>query len=581
MPTARHRRAALLRFAGWVIVALAVNCAAQRVFFRIDLTGDRRYTLTEASKRIVQRLEQRVLVQVYLDGEMPVELKQLRATIKETLDELKVYAGGRLHYEFINPGDAATPQAVEQTYRTLYERGLAPVHIAETAPDGSHRERTLFPGACIVYPAPDGDGGGEAREMAVNFLQSNAPDADSDQSLLLAQQNVETALVNAIARITQKQKPRIAFVEGHGELDEYETGDICMDVAAFAEIDRRALDGEVGALDDYALAVIARPTQPWSEADKIVVDQYLMRGGRVAWFIDAVEVYHDSLANGQNTFALACGHQLDDQLFKYGVRLPPAVVSDLQCAFLPVNIAPAGQTADFKPAPWTYYPLLAPPATHSITRGLNLIETKYPGAIDTVGRGASVARIVLLRTSENSRTQAVPLLISLAQSLRRPDAAEYRQASLPVAVLMEGTFASAFVHRPLQQYNHGRPFAFRSSSERTKMLVVADGDVIRNEVVRRPDGVRIFPLGFDPYMNMQFGNRAFVKNCIFYLLDDDNLLQVRRREWALRMLDKTKIYPHRDVWVALNSALPIALVLLAGLLFVALRRRKYARRRGM
>ncbi|MDR2361891.1 MAG: gliding motility-associated ABC transporter substrate-binding protein GldG [Prevotellaceae bacterium] len=576
-PAARRHARAVARFTALAAAVLLLNYVARTVLLRIDLTADRRYTLANASKRVMQRIVNPLLIRVYLDGEMPIEMKKLRTTIKETIDELKIYAPGKVHYTFVNLAADVDPRAMDDAYMELYERGLMPVVIEERAADGSRSERTLFPGAVVSY-SPTGDTASRRREMAVNFLQSNA-DADSDERLLIAQQNVETALVAAIAHSIRPQTPRIAFVEGHGELDEYETGDICKELASFARLDRVVLNGDVDALHGYAVAIIAKPTQPWDEADKLAVDQYVMNGGRVAWFIDAVNVHHDSLAAGQRTFAFACDHRLDDQLFKYGARINPYIIRDLQCALLPVNIAPAGQTADFRPAPWTYYPLLTPPPEHPITSGLNLIESKYPSTVDTVGHGTAVAKTVLLASSPYSRTQAVPALISLAESMQQPDPAHYRQASLPVAVLMEGRFSSAFLHRPLQQYNHRRPFPFRSFSDTTKMIVVADGDIIRNDVVRRPDGVRIFPLGFDNYMKTQFGNRAFVKNALYYLLDDDNVLQLRRREWTLRMLDKTKLYPQRYFWVALNSILPVALTLLSGLLFTGIRRYRYGMKR--
>ncbi|MDR1680675.1 MAG: gliding motility-associated ABC transporter substrate-binding protein GldG [Prevotellaceae bacterium] len=569
------RRGALpaVRLTALAAGLLLINFAVANAVFRIDLTADRRYTLSEASQRVMQRIAKPLLIAVYLDGDMPVEMKRLRATIKETIDELRVYAPGKVHYKFINIAADVPPEALDNAFRALYERGLAPVVIEERAADGSRSERTLFPGAIIAYPNPD-NAEAEWLEMPVNFLQSNA-DADSDQSLLVAEQNVETALVAAIAHSARTHTPRIAFVEGHGELDEYETGDICKELATFARLDRVLINGDADALDGYAAVVVARPTQPWDEADKLAIDQYIMRGGRVAWFIDAVDVHHDSLAAGRNTFALAANHRLDDQLFKYGVRINPVVISDLQCALLPVNIAPAGQTADFRPAPWTYYPLLTPPATHPITSGLNLIESKYPSTVDTVGRTAAVTKTVLLASSPHSRIQTVPALVSLAESMHQPDPAHYRLSSLPIALLLEGCFPSAFQNRPLQGYNHGRPFVFIPRSDTTKMIVVADGDIIRNNIIRRPDGIRIFPLGFDNYMKIQFGNRAFVKNALSCLLDDDNVLQIRRREWTLRMLDKTKTFRERHFWVALNSILPVALTLIAGLLFNGIRKNRW------
>jgi len=581
-----RRSRAIAYFTALVAALLLLNYVSQFYFFRIDLTSDRRYTLLDASKQVMRELDDNVLVQVFLDGDMPAEMKKLRATIKETLDELKVYSRTHLQYEFVNIAEMVAPSELNIAYTELREYGLSPVAIQEHAADGSRSERILFPGAIISHARTTPEGV-EMRDAAVNFLQDNATtEANSGESLLIAEQNVETALVSAIARIVKRELPRIAFVDGHGELDEYECGDISKELASAAHLDRVTINGQMNALDDYAVVIIAKPMQQWPDEDKIVVDQYLMNGGRVAWFVDAVDVHHDSLARGENTFALACRHELDDQLFKYGVRINPNVVSDLMCAFLPVNIAPPGQTADFKLAPWTYYPLLIPPTTHAITRGLNLIESKYPSTIDTVGnrklgeaKQGSVHKYILLHSSENSRTQTVPALITLSQSKQRPDPEAYQQAHLPVAVLLEGQFRSAYTNRPLDNYNRRQPFTFKEHSDTTKMIIVADGDIIRNDVVRRADGTRIYPLGFNRYMQQQFGNRDFVKNCIYYLLDDDDTMQIRRREWTLRLLDRTKIFPQRTRRIALNTAVPIIVTLLAGAVFIGLRKRKYAAKR--
>ncbi|MDR2802196.1 MAG: gliding motility-associated ABC transporter substrate-binding protein GldG, partial [Prevotellaceae bacterium] len=527
---ATKRTRAIAGFIGLAALLIVLNSVAQSFLFRLDLTGDRRYTLADASKSVMQQLDNTVQVYVFLDGNLSLPLKKLRSTIKETLDELKVYAGVHLRYEFVDAAAETDPRELPQVYASLQARGLTPVTEEERTTGGGRMERTVFPGALVVY-SQTVDTTVSTREVAVNFLQDNSG-ANADESLLVAQQNVEPALASAIARIAKKDLPHIAFVEGHGELDEYETGDICRELAPFARLDRVEINEDVHALDPYAAVIVAKPSGAWSDADKLSIDQYIMHGGRVAWFIDAVEVHHDSLANGLNTLAFACTHGLNDLLFRYGVRINPVIIQDLQCAMLPVNIAPAGQTADFKPAPWTYYPLLTPPPDNAITRGLNLILSKYPSTIDTVGKNTAIAKKNLLYSSEYSRTQAVPALVSLSQTMQRPDPSAFEKSFLPVAVTLEGTFTSAFLHRPLQQYNHQKAFSFKGTSEPSKMIVVADGDVIRNDVVRRADGTRIFPLGFDRYMNVQFGNRSFVKNCIYYLLDDENTMQIRPREWT-------------------------------------------------
>ena len=577
----RHRKAADgLRVAGLVAALLALNVALQQTFFRIDLTGDRRYTLSDVSKETMKGLKTAFYVELFLSGDIPVQMKKLQATIKETLDELRVYAGNRIQYKFIDVDKetAGNTHDLHQVYASLQEHGLVPFIVQERT-GGSTSERVLFPGALVSCSIPVTDGDSirtEVREMAVNFVMQDAQ-SDPEANILPAQENVEYELLNAIHLMSREQPRRVAFVEGHGELNEYEVGDISKALADFCRIDRVNILGRVDALNRYDLVIVAKPMQAWPEADKLALDQYIMRGGRTAWFVDAVHVHHDSLANGHYTFALPLPHRLDDQLFKYGVRLNPVVLQDLQCAFLPVNIAPPGQSANFKPAPWTYYPLLAPPASNDITRGLNLVKSEYPGSIDTVNQRAGVHKTTLLHTSAYSRALAIPLRISLADIDRQASPTQYRQSSIPVATLLEGVFPSAFEHRAHSAYNHGEPFAFAARSRPTKMIVAADGDIIRNDVIYRGDDTRIVPLGFDRYMGVQFGNRSLVKNMLLYLLDDNEIMQTRRREFTLRLLNKREITVHRTYWTALNTLLPIALVLLPGGAFLYLRKRKYAR----
>ncbi|MDR3184694.1 MAG: gliding motility-associated ABC transporter substrate-binding protein GldG [Prevotellaceae bacterium] len=570
-----------LRTGGFIAVLIVLNIVMQHTFFRIDLTADKRYTLSDISKKTAKNLKTSFYVELFLTGDIPVQMKKLQATIKETLDELKVYAGNRIQYKFIDveAETGSDAQALNHVYASLQDHGLVPFIMQEHT-GGRSTERVLFPGALISCAVTVADGDStylESREIAVNFIQQDAQ-TNPEANILLAQENAEYELINAISLMSREEQRLIAFVEGHGELSEYETGDICKALAGFSHIDRINILGRVGVLDKYDLVIVAKPMQAWNEADKLALDQYIMQGGRTAWFIDAAQVHHDSLANGHYTFALPCPHRLDDQLFKYGVRLNPDVIQDLQCSFLPVNIAPAGQTSNFKPAPWTYYPLLAPPASNDITRGLNLVKSEYPGSIDTVNRHSGVHKTVLLHTSQYSRAQTVPLRISQANIDRQASPEQYSQSYIPVAILMEGVFPSAFQYRAHEHYNDGKPFTFAEKSEPTKMIVVADGDIIRNEVIYRAGDTRIVPLGFDRYTGVQFGNKNLVKNMLLYLLDDGETMQARRREFTLRLLDKREIAIHRTYWIMLNTILPIGLVLLSGGVFLYRRKRKYTSR---
>jgi ABC-2 type transport system permease protein len=565
-------------FVGFVALLFILNIAVRQLFFRIDLTGDKRYTLAGVSKSIVKNTTAHVNVEIFLEGNMPVQMKKLRTTIRETLDELNVYAANPIRYSFINLDEEIAgggEHAAQRLYALLQQAGLSPFVVQEQT-GGSNVERVLFPGALVscTVATPAGDSVQiENREIAVNFIQSDAQ-TNPEANILLAQENVEYELVNAINLLCRERKQRIAFVEGHGELDEYEVGDISHEIAPFSRIDRLTIEGRVGVLNAYDLVIVARPMLPWSDADKFALDQYIMRGGRVAWFLDEVHVHHDSLSSGRYTFALNSDHNLDDLLFKYGVRINKNVLQDMQCSFLPVNIAMEGQSANFKPAPWTYYPLLTPPDDHDITRGLNLIKSEYPSSIDTVNHSSGVRKRFLLHTSAYSRAQTIPLRISLAETAEQLLPEHFRLSFLPAAVLIEGVFRSAYANRPTAHYNNGQPFTFAAHSEPTKMIVVADGDIIRNDVVRRADGTRILPLGFDRYTEVQFGNKNLVKNMALYLLDHSDVMQIRRRQWQLRLLDKHEIQVRRFYWTALNTFIPPALVLLLGGIFI------YARKRG-
>ena len=562
-----------------LVALLVINLVFHHWFFRIDLTGDKRYTIAAVSKEVMKSLSGDCHVEVFLDGEMPASIRKLRTTIKETLDELKVYAGKHIQYEFINVEKEAAKYGLENVYSALHDAGLTPVDVQENT-GGSTSVRRLFPGAIITYLATVKHGDSsyiEQREIPVNFLQNDAR-SDPEMNVLLAQQNVEYELVSAITNISREYFPQIAFIEGHGELDEYETGDIGRSLSEFCYIDRINIQGRVGILDDYEMVIIAKPMEEWPDADKFVVDQYIMRGVRVAWFIDAVHVHHDSLVQGHYTFALAANHRLEDQLFRYGVRINPTVIQDMQCSLLPVNIAPPGQTSNYKATPWTYYPLLSPPANNAITRGLNLIMSQYPATIDTVNTRPEVRKTYILHSSQYSKASQVPLRISLNEAGKQYAPENFPQSYLPVAVLMEGSFASAFENRPVAEYTAGKNFRFINKSVPAKLIVVADGNIIRNEVNRRADGNRISPLGFDTYTRTMFGNKNFVKNIVYYLLDDEELMQLRSREWELRLLDKRAVNQHRSKYVAINTIAPPLLVVLVGLLLIWLRKRKYARK---
>lgn len=564
--TKSKKRKSILLYISCLTIIILLNTIIQYFYIRIDLTADKRYTLSNVSKKVMKNLDDVVYIRVYLDGEMPIAMKKFQRNIREQLDELSRHAGRNLMYEFRNPSEGNDAER-DAVFAELSKKGLHPFAIQENDAEGGTTQRLLFPGAIINY---------KGKELVVNFIQNN-PRFMPEENINFAQQNLEYNLISTIEHISRTNKPRIAFVEGHGELNDYELGDIMLELSNYYTVERVTLDGDIGRIDDCKAVIIAKPTKPWSEEDKLVIDQYIMNGGRTAWFIDAVYVHEDSLMYSNLTLGQVCEHNLNDQLFRYGVRVNANVVKDLQSAMRLINIAPENMPADFRLAPWTYFPLLIPPGDHPITKGLNLIRSQYPGVIDTVGEDSNVQKTFLLYSSEQAKEISAPLIINLAEAYKKIDEREYNKSHLPVAVLLEGEFNSPFRNRVIAQYNHGRPFNFKAHSVPTKMVVVSDGDIIRNDVVRRADRITWRPLGYDRDLNQNFGNKEFVKNVINYIADEDNLMQIRNHSYVLRLLDKTKLIHHQTQIIIVNTVLPVVLVILLGILFTWWRKRKYTK----
>jgi ABC-2 type transport system permease protein len=345
----------------------------------------------------------------------------------------------------------------------------------------------------------------------------------------------------------------------------------------FFQVDRGYINGNVEALLNYQALIIARPERPFSEADKFAIDQYIMKGGRVLFFLDPVNPFADSLSAG-TTVALANQVGLEDLLFKYGVRVNYNLVADMQCNYVPVNTAPAGEQARFTMMPWVYYPLLAGPATHPVSRGLNYVKSQFASSLDTLpGSTGEVKKTVLLATSQASRKRDVPLYINMEEVMVQPDPALYNASNLPVGILMEGKFESFYKNYPVPEGVYPPGWKVISQGGQSAVFVLADGDIAANEVVYEQGAFRAQPLGYDRYTQQTFGNRDFIMNVVNYMCDDTGLMELRSREFKLRLLNKELITQKSQLlkWKLINTLLPLLLVLVSGLVIQAVRRRRY------
>jgi ABC-2 type transport system permease protein len=564
MKKAEIQRQHIIQFIILLVILVLIGFISGKIFFRVDLTSEQRYTLSSETKAILKRVDDIVYVKVYLDGEMPVGFKKLRSSIKETLDEFRVYAKDNIQYEFINPSENGDPKVQKQVEIELYRKGLKPFNVKSHDKEGGQSEKKIIPGALLTY---------KGIELPVNFLK-NSPNS-AEENLNNSMQAIEYELIKTINNLTNKKVEKIAFLEGQGELDPMQVQDITLELGNYFEVDRGAINGKPGILDNYKAIIIAKPTKPFTEPDKFVLDQYIMNGGKVLWFIDAVNINTDSLAKG-STFGLINNLNIDDQLFRYGIRVNPNLIQDAQCNTLPVNAGSSGDQPKFEPSPWFYYPLIAPLVEHPITSNLNLVWAKYASQIDTVGVNNKVKKTWLLKTSVYTRLVNAPLFISLSEVKKVLSRNDFNKPNQPLAVLLEGQFPSVYRNRMIKNLIPGAENSYKAESVPTKMIVVADGDMIANDVTRTQRGPMITALGYDKYTGRTFGNKEFIVNAVNFLTNENGLISLRAKEYKLRILNKAKIREERFKWQLINTVLPVFLVICFGLYYNYSRRKKYS-----
>jgi ABC-2 type transport system permease protein len=559
-----------IRFNSWMqfiviaSVAIGISVFSTLIRLRLDLTEDHRYTLSKQSHAVLSRLKNDVFIQVYLDGEMEIAFKRLRRSVKNILDEFHVASGRKVDYEFINPSSGKDVKTRNNQYQALYNKGLIPIDIKAKDNEGGTSQKIIFPGMIVNY---------NGIEVPVNFLSNNTS-LSSEQNLLHSIEGLEYQMIQTISTLCSDTIYKVAFLEGHGEIPEIEVEDLIMSLAKFFSVDSVVIGGRQGILNKYAAIVIAGPEKPFDEKDKLVIDQYIMNGGRVLWLFDEVKVDEDSLNYGE-TVGLYRPLNIEDQIFKYGARINPAVVQDLDCILLPFKVR-NGTTQQIVPMPWLYYPRLNPLSSSPITRNLNKVRGKFVNYIDTVGLDPAIEKKILLSTSKLSRVVKPPMLISLNEVDSPPDRSQFNRSSLPVAVLLDGKFQSAFRNRLINDLVNDKNFILREVSKPTKMIIIADPDIIRNDVSRVGSKITPLPLGLDRYTQETFGNKDFLINCLNWLVDENNLMELRSRELKLRLLDKSVIRQKRVTIQILNTNLPVILVVFAGIIYNFFRRKKYA-----
>lgn len=558
-------RKSTLQFVFILVIIIIINFISSRAFFRIDLTSDNRYTLKETTKEILKDLDDVVYFKIYLEGDLPIGLKRMQKRIKETLDEFRVYAGDNIQYRFINPSEANDQSERRAMYKDLREKGLRATNVKQRDKEGGYAQKIIFPGAIVNH--------GE-KQTVVNMLKNN-PGLSAEKNLNHSIQALEFELVDAVYKLTIEDKQPIAFVTGHGELDKYEVGDLTNELMDYYQVDRVKPTNVSDQIMDYKTLIVAKPRKSFSKSDKYVLDQYLMRGGKILWLYEPVKINMDSLSRGATTVARVDQLNLHDQLFKYGVRVNPNLVKDLQSAVIPVNTAYSGDKPKFSPTPWLYFPLLSSMNNHPINKNLKLIRSEFASTIDTLPAFPGMKKTVLLQTTKNTQVVQAPVIVSLREVEQKVNPRQFNMGRQIIGVLLDGKFQSVFKNRFVKDMEDSTRLEYRENSKSTQQIVISDGDLVKNEVNHRPNGVYISRLGYDKYTQQTFGNKNFAINVVHYLADKKGLINIRGKEVKLRLLDKSKISQEHFKWQIINVVLPILVIIFFGIIKNIIRRRKY------
>ena len=541
--------------------------------WRFDLTSDNRFTLSETTHRVIENVDDIVYIQVYLEGEgLPAEFIQLKREAQIMLSELRSI-NTNIEYEFIDPLLDKTETEVNDVIRQLSKKGINPSTMLISEGD-ARKEKIFFPWALLTY---------KDQEIPVSLLKSN-PGASQGENIQNSINALEYEWVNAINKASTNNKPLVGFVTGHGELNniylqDFQDGlrdNYTVKEIDFREFDVDSLTGEPSVAGKYHMLqlfdalVIAKPQSTFTDLDKLFLDQYLMRGGKLLWMVDAVHAEMDSLSNqGEMITYPKRELNLDDFLFKYGVRINTNLVKDINCASIPMNTSMQNGQPQWTMHPWYYFPVILPEKAHSITNNLNTVKLEFTSTIDPI-RSPGIKKTPLLKSSLYTSVKSTPTRIRLQEAIEKPKEEDYKAGQKIVSLLLEGKFTSYFKNKIKPKNSLGIPF--KEDGVESKMIVISDGDIAKNVVSRKGKaGI----LGYDRYSGTQHANKKFLINCIDYLLESKDIIKLRNREVKIRLMDKTKIKDEYQLWQIINSVLPTLLLLIFALITFVLRKRKY------
>lgn len=560
-----------------LLVLFGINYLGSIFHARLDLTKEKRYTLSQATKDLLSKLDDEVRIDVFLKGEFPSGFRKLANSTNEFLQLLKDRNGSKIHYRFISPEEDMPDSRV--TYGdSLVSLGAVPINLTVQKKAGES-SNIIFPVALMHY---------KGRQALVNLFPGASRNM-SQEEINSAEVLMEYQFAKTLDKLTQTKKPGIAYSTGNDEPVDSRPYDLVQTLKQDYQFAMLNLQTQPRIPDDVDLLLIVKPTIPFSEFEKLKIDQFVMRGGKLLCFIDNLIAEQDSLSFKPETIAYDRNLNLTDLFFKYGLRINPSLVMDLQCDMIPLVVGGTLDKPQFEFLHWNYFPLFSPSPNQLLNKNLGYVSGRFVNSIDTI-QVAGIKKTVLLASSNNSRVISTPALISLNENKNAPEDEKFKQNGIPVAMLLEGKFSSLYKNRASQ--NQKDSFAaqgtkFRGESvANNKIIVVADGDMALNDIM--PDTGPL-PMGWNKYTYREYqqqseygkffnpsANREFMLNCVEYLINNPAISETRDKDIVLRLLDSMKVNDQKITWQFINIALPILLIILSGLVYQQIRKRKYA-----
>jgi len=554
-------------------VLLLINLGAARLHYRLDLTHEKRYTLSAPTKALLRHLDDDIQVDFFLQGDLKAGFRKLSKSTQELLQEFNEYADGKIRVRVTDPLAGLDDTAKMQMLDSLQRMGIQPkTQVAQSKKGDEQSQRIILPGALLHY---------KDKVFPVDLLkgvQVNGQGQPEEQLYSNAETLLEYKFGSAIDKVTRKQAPTVGYVVGNGEPVDYSVYNLIEDIRANYRFGIVKLDSMPVIPQEFNALVIVKPAKKFTDREKLALDQYVLHGGQVIWAVDILHAEMDSLRLDRETLAYDRGLELEDLFFKYGVRVKQDLVEDMQAASLNLVVGMNGDKPDMRLLPWPYFPLLNGSLTHPISKNLDPVYSRFANSIDTV-KAPGIQKTVLLQTSANGRVVSTPAVISFESAKQANDPRAFNTPNIPVAYLLEGKFSSLFAGRigtavaDSLANIYKQPF-LAAAEKPSRVIVIGDADLVMNDVVQQ--GQQPLQMGYNKDINYRFANEDFIENCLEYLTNPSGILETRSKDFTLRLLDPAKVESDRPFWQFINIGLPILLVIAGGYLYQFLRKRKYA-----